>query len=274
MSARLVNRVAVITGSSSGIGRACATLFAAEGAKIVVNGFPEEAGRQVVKDIRAQGGLAAYHPADVRRSEDITQLIQFAVDTFGSVDILMNNAFCGESASVLEQEEDDWDEVYAASVKATYLGCKYAIPLMQKAGGGSIINTSSVHGLLGSNRNAAYDSAKAAMLNLTRQIAVEYGPSGIRVNSICPGWIATDEHMKWREENPDKDQRQKIIYPLGRPGRMREVAMAALFLASDEASFITGHALVVDGGLTCQLQDALAIRMEKSVRAELRPKTE
>ncbi|MDF2440652.1 MAG: hypothetical protein JWN98_1636 [Abditibacteriota bacterium] len=280
MNGRLAGKVAVITGSTSGIGRACAHLFAEHGACIVVNGFPPEAGEPVVEAIRSAGGSAAYCHADVRRSDDLKQLMQFAVDTFGRLDIVMNNAFCGHSTNAIEQTEEDWDDVFASSVKATYLGCKYAIPLMTKAEAeheesagpvslrGSIINTASVHGLLGSTNNAAYDAAKAAMINLTRQMAVDYGPQGIRVNALCPGWIATDEHMEWVQSRPDQARRQQMIYPLGRPGTMREAAYAALFLASDESSFVTGHALVVDGGLTIQLQDSLANKIERSIREE------
>ena len=269
MGERLAGKVAVITGSSSGIGRCCAKLFCAEGASVVVNGFTREAGEQVVAEIRAQGGTAAYGYADVRRSEDLKQLIQFAVDTFGRLDILMNNAYHGRSAAVVDQVEEHWDEVFAVSVKAAYLGCKYALPWMMEYGHGSIINTSSVHGLLGSSRNAAYDAAKAALLNLTRQMALDYGPSGIRVNAICPGWIVTEHQEKWLAKHPERLRRQNWVYPLGRPGTTREVAQAALFLASDESSFITGHTLVVDGGLTIQLQDALAHKVEAGLREEL-----
>lgn len=270
MDGRLANQVAIITGSSSGIGRASAQLFAEHGASVVVNGLPPQAGEEVAQAIRNAGRSAAYCNADVRRGEDLKQLMQFAIDTFGRLDILMNNAFCGRSKAVVEQEEEDWDEVFVSSVKATYLGCKYAIPLMTQTGGGSIINTSSVHGLLGSSRSAAYDAAKAGMVNLTRQMAGDYGANGIRINALCPGWIATDEHMKWLESRPDQARRQKLIYPLGRPGTIREAAQAALFLASEESSFVTGHALVVDGGLTIQLQDSLAAKVEQGIKDELR----
>jgi NAD(P)-dependent dehydrogenase (short-subunit alcohol dehydrogenase family) len=267
---RLTDKVAVVTGSTSGIGRACAELFAEEGARVVVNGFPPERGLQVVEAIRATGGTADYCRADVRQSDDLQRLIQFAVDTYGRLDILMNNAVCGRSAAVLEQEEGDWDEVFASSVRAAYLGSKYALPWMIRTGGGSIIHTASVHGLLGGSQGAAYDAAKAALVNLARQMAVDYGQHGIRVNALCPGRILTEGKVEWLKRRPDEARRQQWVYPLGRPGTLREIASAALFLASDESSFVTGHALVVDGGLTAQLQDAVAARVEEGLLAEQR----
>ena len=266
---RLAGKAALITGSSSGIGRACAERFAAEGACVVINGFPLERGEQVAEEIRASGGSADYCRADVRKSEELQRLVQFAVETYGRLDILMNNAAGGRSAAVVEQAEADWDDVFASTVRAAYLGSKYAIPLMIEAGGGSILNTASVHGLFGGSRGAAYDAAKAAIINLTRQMAVDYGKHGIRVNALCPGRILTEGKLKWLEGHPEEVRRQKLVYPLGRPGTLREIANAALFLASDEASFVTGHALVVDGGLTAQLRDAVGAIVEEGLRAEL-----
>jgi NAD(P)-dependent dehydrogenase (short-subunit alcohol dehydrogenase family) len=263
---RLANRVAIITGSTSGIGRACAERFAAEGASVVINGFPPERGEQVAQEIRASGGSAHYCRADVRKSDELQRLDQFAVETYGRLDILMNNAAGGRSAAVVEQAEEDWDDVFATTVRAAYLGCKYAIPLMIQSGGGSILNTASIHGLLGGSRGAAYDAAKAAIINLTRQMAVDYGKHGIRVNALCPGRILTEGKVRWLAGRPDEVRRQKLVYPLGRPGTLQEIANAALFLASDESSFITGHALVVDGGLTAQLQDAAAAIVEEGLR--------
>jgi NAD(P)-dependent dehydrogenase (short-subunit alcohol dehydrogenase family) len=264
---RLADKVAVVTGSTSGIGRACAELFAAEGARVVLNGFTPEQGEHVAEGIRARGGTAHYFSADVRSSDDLQQLIRFAVETYGRLDILMNNAFCGRSAAVVEQKEEDWDDVFASTVRAAYLGGKYAIPLMIQGGGGSILNTASVHGLLGGARGAAYDAAKAAIINLTRQMAVDYGRHGIRVNALCPGRILTEGKVEWLKSHPEEVCRQKLVYPLGRPGTLKEIAMAALFLASDESSFVTGHALVVDGGLTAQLQDAVAAKVEEGLLA-------
>ena len=262
MTDRLAGKVALVTGSSSGIGRACAELFAQEGAAVIVNGYPELLGQEVAARIEAQGGRAHFCAADVGRTEDLQRLIQFALNSYGHLDILMNNAIDGSSDSVVEQDEGEWDRVYSTSVKAAYLTCKYAIPHMISACGGAIVNTSSVHGLLGGRGVAAYASAKAALLNLTRQMAVEYGIHNIRVNAICPGRIVTEAKIEMLKAHPDEIRRQQLIYPLGRPGTMREAAQAALFLASDELSFVTGHALVVDGGLTAQLQDAAAAHIE------------
>lgn len=265
---RLANRVAIITGSTSGIGRACAERFAEEGARVIINGFPSEREEEVAEGIRAAGGMACYCSADVRCEEELRHLIQSALDTYGRLDILMNNAAGGQSAAVVEQEARDWDDVFASTVRAAYLGSKYAIPLMIKAGGGSILNTASVHGLLGGSRGAAYDAAKAAIINLTRQMAVDYGKHGIRVNALCPGRILTEGKLKWLEGHPEEIRRQKLVYPLGRPGTLREIAAAALFLASDDSSFVTGHALVVDGGLTAQLQDAAGAIVEEGLLRE------
>jgi NAD(P)-dependent dehydrogenase (short-subunit alcohol dehydrogenase family) len=267
MGTRLKDKIAIITGSSSGIGRASAEVFAEEGAHVIVNddGGREGLGQQVADGIIANGGSASYFKANVFKSEDLKQLIEHAYTTYGRLDILMNNAYKGHTASVHEHEEEDWDQVFASSVKAVFLGSKYALPGMIQAGGGSIINTASVHGLLGGRRHASYDAAKAAIINLTRQMALDYGKYGIRVNSICPGRIVTEGKIDFLEKYPEEVRRQKAVYPLGRPGTMREAGLAALFLASDDASFVTGHALVVDGGLTAQLADSVSESLEEGL---------
>ncbi len=269
MGDRLVGKVAVITGSTSGIGRATAERFAQEGARVIVNGRRKGLGEEVVEGIRSRGGTAHYFQADVSEGDQLCDLVHFAVDTHGRLDILMNNAFSGKSASVVEMEEEAWDAIFAVTVKAAFLGSKYAIPKMIQGGGGVIINTSSVHGLLGGRKNVAYDAVKAALINMTRQMAVDYGQYGIRVNALCPGRIVTEKKVEMLEAHPEEVRRQKFVYPLGRPGTMGEAASAALFLASEDASFVTGHALVVDGGLTAQLQDAAAAHVEKGLLEEL-----
>ncbi|WP_274650861.1 SDR family NAD(P)-dependent oxidoreductase [Paenibacillus humicola] len=264
---RLKDKAAVITGSSSGIGRGCAELFAEEGAYVIVSddGAREGLGQQVADRIVAAGGRASYFRANVLNPDELQKLIRYAEETCGRLDILMNNAYTGRVASVVEQEEADWDVVFGSSVKAAFLGSKYALPGMMKAGGGSIINTASVHGLLGGRRHSAYAAAKAAIINLSRQMALDYGKHNIRVNAICPGRIVTEGKIEFLEKYPEEVRRQKATYPLGRPGTMREAAMAALFLASDESSFVTGHALVVDGGLTAQLADGVAESVEEGL---------
>jgi len=269
MGNRLAGKVAVITGSTRGIGRASAARFAAEGARVVISDEGNTAwGEEAVAAIRDGGGTAQYVPADVRDPDALRRLIDAALEAYGRLDILMNNAVTGQSAAVVEQDEAEWDAVFDSSIKAVYRGCKLAIPHLMESGGGSIINTASVHGLLGGRRNAAYNAAKAAIINLTRQMAVDYGIHNIRVNALCPGRILTERKLEWLETRPDEQRRQHIIYPLGRPGTLDEIANAALFLASDESSFVTGHALVVDGGLTAQLQDAAAAHVEEALLGE------
>ncbi len=265
MAGRLTGKVAVITGSTSGIGRATAKRFAQEGALVVVSGRRRELGETAVAEIRQAGGEAIYVEANVGRTDDLKGLIREAVSTYGRLDILMNNAFSGKSGSVVEMSEADWDAHLDVSLKAVFLGCKYAVPEMLKVGGGVIINTSSIHGVLaGPSKffgSIAYESAKAAVINLTRQVAVEYGPSNIRANAICPGRILTESKVEWLQQNPEIDARDRLLYPLRRFGETDEVAKVAVFLASDDSSFVTGQAIVVDGGLTAQLPDAVGVLM-------------
>lgn len=259
---RLEGKRAIITGSTSGIGKATALLFAAEGARVVVNGRRRELGDKVVEEIRSKGGEAAYFYADIQHEAEISNLIAFGAETFGGIDILMNNAYSGTMKSLENMTAEEWDTVEARSSRACFLGCKYAMPLMAAQGSGSVINVSSIHGFLGGIGTFAYDAMKAAILNLTKALAMEYGPKGIRVNAICPGWILTEKTPKTDPSGrPNRFLLAEMMYPLGRPGQTEEVAKAALFLASDDASFVTGHGLVVDGGLTCQLHDSLVFKM-------------
>lgn len=255
MGNRLEGRVAIITGSTSGIGRATAELFAEEGAKVVIIGRREELGKEVETGIRERGGEARYLRTDISKENEIRSMVAYAVDHYGRLDILMNNAYSGNSRSIMEMDSGGWDDIFATTVKAVSFAGKYSIPEMVKTGGGSIINVSSVHGLGTSRNNAGYNAAKAALINLTRQMALEFGIQGVRVNAMCPARIVTEKKVKFLEAHPEQVRLQKLVYPLGRPGSMREAATAALFLASDDSSFITGHTLVVDGGLMAQLPD-------------------
>jgi NAD(P)-dependent dehydrogenase (short-subunit alcohol dehydrogenase family) len=226
-------------------------------------------GQKVADGIVAKGGTADFLYGDVSKSEEVQALIGYAVDRYGRIDVLMNNAFSGRSGSVLKLDEAEWDAMYAVMLKAPIIACKQAIPHMIEQGSGAVINTSSVHGILAARNNAPYNAFKAALINLTRQMAIDYGQYGIRVNALCPGRIVTQGKVAFLEAHPDEVRRQKYTYPLGRPGTMRECAYAALFLACDESSFVTGHALMVDGGLTAQLQDDTAKFVEGQVLAEL-----
>lgn len=268
---RLNGKVAIITGSSAGIGRASAEVFAREGAAVVVSasGRRPGLGESVAKGIVDRGGRAIYQQCDVLDRDQIRALVHRAHDEFGRIDILMNNAVAGKNAPITEQREEDWDAVVASSITAAFVSMKEALPIMIAGGGGSIINVSSVHGLLAGMNNVAYATVKAGLINLTRQVAVQHGPDGIRVNALCPGRIVTEAKVDFLNAHPAEYRRQKAVYPLGRPGTMEECANAALFLASDESSFVTGIVLPVDGGLTAQLQDGIAGRLERGISEEL-----
>jgi NAD(P)-dependent dehydrogenase (short-subunit alcohol dehydrogenase family) len=184
-------------------------------------------------------------------------MIQFTVERYGALNVLMNNAYWSKGGTVVELASEDWDKSVNVMVRAIYLGSKYAIPHMVEAGGGSIINTASVHGFLAAARSAVYEASKAAVINLSRQIAVDFGPQGIRCNAICPGWIITERGEASLAKDPTAYDRNIQVYPVRRGGRPIDIAYGALYLASDESTFVTGTALVIDGGLTSWLQDSL-----------------
>lgn len=244
-------KVAIVTGAAQGIGRATALRLAAEGARVVVSDIVTDKGEAVVQEIVAAGGEARFHAADVGEHAQIRDLVASTVEAWGRLDMMVNNAYWTTRGTVVEMEEADWDRGMNVMLKAIYLAGKYAFPEMERSGGGAMVNLASVHGYLAWPRNALYETAKAGVINLTRQMAIDGGPLGIRVNAVCPGWIITrgnppEEALEWT----------KTIYPLRRPGQPEEIASAIKFLMSDDASFVTGHALVVDGGLTTQLQDS------------------
>ena len=258
---RLSGKVALITGAAQGIGKGTALLFAREGARVAVVDIDAERGEQSVAEIRAQGDDSVFLRRDVGDEADVKLMIAETVERYGRLDVLFNNAYWTKYGNVVELEAADWDRSLNVMLKAVYLGCKYAIPEMVRNGGGSIISTSSVHGLIAASNSAAYEAAKAGVINLMREVAVSFGHQGVRANAICPGWIITERGEQRVREHPEALERARRLYPVGRPGRPIDIAYAALYLASDEASFVTGHALVVDGGLTCQLQDSLVQRM-------------
>ena len=246
----LTGKTALITGAASGIGRATAMLFAREGATIAIADINQQ-GEAVAGKINQIGGQAIFEDADVTQAADCQRVVERTIREFGGIHILFNNAGIIRRATVPELSEEDWDRVMAVNVKSIFLMSRHLIPIMAKAGGGSIINTASGWGLVGGPRAAAYCASKGAVVLLTKAMAIDHGPQKIRVNCICPG--DTDTGMLRNEAQQLGQQENRFLAesarrPLGRIGRPEEIAQAALYLASDASSFVTGTALVVDGG--------------------------
>ena len=249
---RLNNKVALITGAGSGIGLQTALRFAEEGAKVVIVDIQEANGAVVTDMIRQNGGEAAFFRADVSRAADCAAMVEFTEKTYGRLNILFNNAGIMHSKddNAETTEEEVWDLTMNVNVKGVFLGCKYGIPAIRRAGGGSIINTASFVAFLGAaTAQLAYTTSKGAVLAMTRELAVIHARENIRVNSLCPGPLRTDLLMKFLDTEAKK-QRRLVHIPMGRFGEAREMADAALFLASDESSYMTGSELLVDGGIT------------------------
>lgn len=250
---RLAGKVAVITGASSGLGRAGAIRFAAEGARVVVSSNREDEGKQVVREIEEQGGMAIFVFCDVTRSDDVEALIATAERTWGAVHVLYASAGVMMTGTAPETSEDDWRLAIEVNLGGPFRLAKFGIPTLQRAGGGSIILTASELGLVGASSSAAYCAAKGGVVNLTRALAVDCGPLGIRVNCLCPGPIETPMLRDWfnAADDPAEAERAQITpVPLGRIGLPDEIADAALHLASDASSYATGSVTVVDGGAT------------------------
>jgi NAD(P)-dependent dehydrogenase (short-subunit alcohol dehydrogenase family) len=249
---RLKDRVALITGGSSGIGRETSILFTREGAAVVVADMDDEGGAETVAMIESAGGKAHYIHADVSSAPDCERMISFAEKQFGKLDILFNNAgiMHGGDDDAITTEESVWDLTMRINAKGVFLGCKYGVPALRRAGGGSIINTASFVALLGAaTPQVAYTASKGAVLALTRELAVIHAREKIRVNALCPGPLRTELLMKFLNTE-QKKQRRLVHIPMGRFGEAREIAQAALFLASDESSYVTGTEFLVDGGIT------------------------
>jgi NAD(P)-dependent dehydrogenase (short-subunit alcohol dehydrogenase family) len=254
---RLQDRVAVVVGGGSGIGRACATRFAAEGAAVVVADLNEQTGPQVSAEIDAAGGRAAYARMNVKDEAQVEAALELAVQRFGRLDVLVNSMAAGYNLSVPDTTAEQWDHVLDTHMKGMYHTGKHAVPRMAAGGGGSIVSIASITGILAVHDDAAYSGAKGGMIALTRAMAIDHARQGIRVNCICPGWIDAPSADAYFRDRPDPAAARASAtraHPLGRLGRPEDVANAALFLASDEASWVTGIALVVDGGLTCYVQ--------------------
>ena len=249
---RLENKTALITGAGSGIGRETALLFAKEGANVVVADVNDAAGQKVVAEIAAAGNQAVYAHSDISKSADAEAMIRLAEETFGRLDILFNNAGISHAKDddAVTTEEDVWDLTMSINLKGVFLGCKYGIPALRRAGGGSIINTASFVAVLGAaTPQLAYTASKGGVLAMTRELATIHARENIRVNALCPGPLRTELLMKYLDTE-EKRQRRLIHIPMGRFGEAHEIAKAVLYLASDESSFTTGATFLVDGGIT------------------------
>jgi NAD(P)-dependent dehydrogenase (short-subunit alcohol dehydrogenase family) len=252
MPRQLDGKVALVTGGASGIGRATALTFAREGAKLVIADTNEEGGHQTVHMITEQGGEAIFVRTDVSQAVEVQALISQAVATYGRLDCAHNNAGIsgGGRALTAEYAEDTWHQVIAVNLTGVWLCMKYEIPQMLHQGGGAIVNTASAAGLVGSRGISAYVASKHGVVGLTKTAALEYAPQGIRVNCVCPGVIQTP--MTERALRDPVMQAQITARPIGRVGAPEEVAEAVVWLCSDAASFVTGHAMSIDGGLVAQ----------------------
>jgi NAD(P)-dependent dehydrogenase (short-subunit alcohol dehydrogenase family) len=249
---RLQDKVALITGASSGIGRESALLFSKEGAAIVVADVNEAGGIETVELVKAQGGRAVYVHADVSKAADCKQMVAVAEKEFGKLNIQFNNAGIMHHSddNAITTEESIWDLTMDINAKGVFLGCKFGIPALRRAGGGSIINTASFVAVLGAaTPQVAYTASKGAVLAMTRELAIIHARENIRVNSLCPGPLRTDLLMSYLNTD-EKKQRRLVHIPVGRFGEAKEIAAAALFLASDESSYVTGTDFLVDGGIT------------------------
>ena len=249
---RLDGKVALITGAGSGIGRESAILFAAEGARVVAVDVNAAAVSETADAIAASGGSAVATRADVSVDGDCRSMIELAESTYGRLDVLFNNAGIMHSADddAVSTDEAIWDLTMSVNAKGVFLGCKHGIPALQRAGGGSIINTASFVAILGAaTPQIAYTASKGAVLALTRELAVVHARQNIRVNALCPGPLRTELLMKFLDTEAKKNRRL-VHVPMGRFGEAREMAQAALWLASDESSYVTGTDFVVDGGIT------------------------
>lgn len=249
---RLVGKVALITGAGSGIGRESAMLFAREGASIVSVDLNAETAEQTASDVRAAGGQSIAVAADVSKPADAERMVRNAEEKFGALHVLFNNAGISHIADddAVSTEVDVWDLTFAVNVRGVFLGCKFGIPSLRRAGGGSVINTASFVAMLGAaTPQLAYTSSKGAVLSMSRELAAIHARENIRVNALCPGPLRTELLMKYLNTE-ERRQRRLVHIPMGRFGEAKEIANAALFLASDESSFVTGATFLVDGGIT------------------------
>jgi meso-butanediol dehydrogenase / (S,S)-butanediol dehydrogenase / diacetyl reductase len=248
---KLEGRITLITGGASGIGEATAKLFAAEGARVIIADIDQNNGQRVTNEI---GATAVFRKTDVSDPAQVEAMVKFAVERCGRLDVLFNNAFTTRSGPVGELSIEDWHKTISVTLSAVFYGMRFALPQMVAQGGGVIVNTASISGLAGDYGVGAYNAAKAGVVNLTRTAAIEYARKNIRVNAVCPGMIETPAVLHGfigQSRNPEKLRKlNEECHPIGRMGRPEEIAKVVLFLASDDASFVTGSAYVADGGVT------------------------
>jgi NAD(P)-dependent dehydrogenase (short-subunit alcohol dehydrogenase family) len=255
MSGQLNGKVALITGGASGIGRATALTFAREGAKLIIADMNEDGGQQTVHMIAEHGGEATFVQVDVSRATEVEAMISKTVQTYGRLDCAHNNAGIGSRPRVLlhELSEESWERVISINLKGVWLCMKYEIIQMCTQGGGAIVNTASIMGLVGSwSRSGVYNASKHGVVGLTKTAALEYAKSGIRVNAVCPGYIRTPLIEEALTSNPEMEAQIVARHPVGRMGRPEEIAEAVMWLCSDAASCVTGHTMTVDGGYVAQ----------------------
>ena len=255
MPGQLDGKVALVTGGASGIGRATALALAREGAKLIIADINDDGGQQTVHMIAEQGGDATFVQVDVTQAREVEAMISTTVETYGRLDCAHNNAGIGSRPRVLLHElpEESWDRVLSINLKGVWLCMKYEIIQMRKQGGGAIVNTASIMGLVGSwSRSGAYNASKHGVVGLTKTAALEYATSGIRVNAGCPGYIRTPLIEEALTSNPEMEAEIVARHPIGRMGHPEEIAEAVVWLCSDAASFVTGHTMTVDGGYVAQ----------------------
>jgi len=252
LSGRLNGKVALITGASSGIGKETSVLFAKEGASVVLVDVDDKRGEEVLQSIKESGGKASYVRADISKAKDAENMVAHAEKTFGKLNVIFNNAGIShaDDDDAITTSEAVWDLTFQINVKGVFLGCKYGIPALRRAGGGSIINTASFVALMGAaTPQLAYTSSKGAVLSMTRELATIHAREAIRVNALCPGPLKTELLMKYLNTE-EKRQRRLVHIPMGRFGLADEIAKGVLFLASDDSSFVTGSEFIMDGGIT------------------------
>ncbi|HXR88931.1 MAG TPA: glucose 1-dehydrogenase [Steroidobacteraceae bacterium] len=253
MNNRFAGKSVLVTGAGSGIGRATATAFSAEGARLVVSDVNDSAGQSTVTLIRERGGEAEFVHTDISRAADCAAMVELALSRYGRLDVAFNNAGINlQVAPIADVDEGEWQRILAINLTGVFLSMKYEIPAMKRTGGGKIINTASVGGVIGTAGITAYCATKHGVVGLTKSAALDHIKDGVRINAICPGGTLTPMLTEWFKADPELARAKVAETPIGRMAEPSEIARAVLFLASDESSFMVGHALVADGGLTAQ----------------------